>query len=458
MRGSEAEGLQAQRSCLKVLNHLDRLKAVEDAAKLLGAHKSCHPKWRHAVGDCLGEFHEAIVTAAKPISGPATDYHGFSAKQTANAIVRLIDLAQPYNAATIEDVKMALAAFFTPVQMEAHPTDVCNQACSGCTFHHDIPSLKPDAKAFPFCELERLASLRPRATTIAGGGEPTAYKSEGRRFDDYVAALKRLLPTTAFGLITNGTLPVRTETLNQFDWVRISIDAEERTTYEAFRKTAHFEIALGTVLRLLRESSVPSVGAGFVYCKQNYAEAPAFARLLFERVRSECPQQLDRLNIAYRPLRNDSRETAIPFPEFLNEDDIARVERDFLAMSNESPELCQFLRNQTNCYILGGGNRHEGATFDRCGYSGIFHLVRASGEVRPCCMRLESADFYLGNVRWDSPETIALNTLWNAEYLKPGCDSGGCKLAKLNATIEEGLAAKVRASESSLIKNNPFFG
>jgi MoaA/NifB/PqqE/SkfB family radical SAM enzyme len=456
LRGDDHVGLHAQRSSLKVLNHLPTLAAREKAARLLGVGPGCEAAWRHEVATLLGAFHEWTVRHAETARRP-NDYESAVA-ETGKVISGLAELAQLYNGATTQQIRAALAEFHTVSHVEAHATDACNQRCSGCTYMHDIPHLKPPPVSFPFWAMSRLANLQPRAVTLAGGGEPLLYASQGAHFDEYVATLRRLLPDTFFGLVTNGTRPAAISTFEQFHWIRVSIDAASKETYEAFRKTEHFEAVVDRVIWLLKETKVKSVGAGFVFCKANHAEAPAFARLLFDRALRECPHELERLTVAYRPLRNDSTDPTTPFPELLDESDVEQTSQEFLDIADADPELERFLRKQTNCWVLSGGNTHRAETFQSCGYSTIFHLIRANGDVRPCCMRLDSPDFYLGNILWDPPDVIALNTLWNAAYLKSGCTAAGCKLSSLNATIEAGLNGKIPASTAPLVANDPFFG
>jgi hypothetical protein len=88
----------------------------------------------------------------------------------------------------------------------------------------------------------------------------------------------------------------------------------------------------------------------------------------------------------------------------------------------------------------------------------IHRLIRANGDVRPCCMRVSEPEFDLGNLLRDPPETVALNVLYNAAYLRPGCDALGCKLGVLNRLIADGLAGVVRPSTDPGVAGNPFFG
>jgi hypothetical protein len=146
------------------------------------------------------------------------------------------------------------------------------------------------------------------------------------------------------------------------------------------------------------------------------------------------------------------------FPEGITADEAGAAECEFAALARSDDDFSRFLRDQTNCEVIARGNSHQPVSFERCDYSMIHRLIRANGDVRPCCMRLAEPEFDLGNILRDSPETIALNVLYNAAYLRPGCDGHGCKLCGLNRLIAQGLAGEVQPSTIPAVANNPFFG
>jgi len=350
-----------------------------------------------------------------------------------------------------------LRGIYRAPHIEFHPTDACNQRCRGCTYEHDDPERRPEAVAFPYDQLQRLATLEPRAVTIVGGGEPTIYREKTHDFVDLVGRLRELLPEAQFGLISNGVRLPRNSVgwANQFKWVRFSVDATVRSTYKTLRGTDDFDRVCDNLVRLLNETNIPSLGVGFVYSRCNISEASAAARFFFDLVMRQCPSALPRFNIAYRPLRRDIQHgDRSDFPEAITASDIAKVELEFVQMAKASPALEKFLREQTNCSDISLGNCHRAQRFTRCGYSTLYRLIRANGDVRPCCMRVAAPGFHLGNLLRDIPETIALNVLYNAAYLRPGCDAQGCKLCGLNRLLE----SEVRDEDKASIRESPFFG
>jgi sulfatase maturation enzyme AslB (radical SAM superfamily) len=166
---------------------------------------------------------------------------------------------------------------------------------------------------------------------------------------------------------------------------------------------------------------------------------------------------LGRLRIDYRPLRKDAKDEGRVFPEAVTNDDVVKAEADFLRLANDE-EFGTFVRCHTNWEVIRRGNAHEPVDFSQCGFSTIYRLIRANGEVRPCCMRIGEPEFYLGNVLRDAPESIAMNVLFNAQYLRPGCDGPGCKLCRTNRLIEDGIAGRIEPSTIPAVAAYPFFG
>lgn len=209
---------------------------------------------------------------------------------------------------------------------------------------------------------------------------------------------------------------------------------------------------------VLRHTSTQPINVGYVFSRENIEDAAAAASFFFDMVERLCPEALSRLCIEYRPLRRDAKDEGRDFPEAVTKQDISGAEASFRRLVLNRPNFGAFLSARTNWEVIRFGNSHEVTSFRHCGYSSIFRLIRANGEVRPCCMRLAEPEFYLGNILSDLPESIALNLLLNAHYLRPGCDGPGCKLGQINRLIEEGLAGRANRSLVAAVAANSFFG
>lgn len=138
-------------------------------------------------------------------------------------------------------ITSCLREYSTIRHMEFHPTDVCNLSCKGCTYGHDVPSLKPLPIQFPFDQIHKIAQLDPKSMVVIGGGEPSLYRNRHFRFQEMVEEVVRTNPGIKLALVTNGTYRPPGDWPNQFSWIRVSLDAATPETYLSFRGEPMFE-------------------------------------------------------------------------------------------------------------------------------------------------------------------------------------------------------------------------
>lgn len=165
-----------------------------------------------------------------------------------------------------------------PHQVLLCVSDLCNQDCSFCTYRSSLgwgteqfaedgnknPNRKI-AKEKAFELLDDFAELGVRAVQFTGGGEPTVHPD----LDEIVC--HALANGLEVGLVTNGTRLLRLGTLERLAWIRVSIDAGNRTTYEAMRKSKLWPKVMQNVALMARIEG-PTVGANFVTTRENYRE------------------------------------------------------------------------------------------------------------------------------------------------------------------------------------------
>ena len=342
--------------------------------------------------------------------------------------------------------------YLTVGHIEFHPSDNCNLSCTGCTYAHD--RREPERVFFPLDGVGRLAELNPESVVIAGGGEPLLYSDNGKIFSDLLKEMRKQMPKTKFALITNGTLKYFFTNWGEISWVRISVDASTPSTYTKFRGKSLFERVIANFLEYL-DTPIENVGMGFVYSTINIHEYVEFARFIYNLVRDKKPEKLHKVNIQYRPFKEDRIGIANPY-KITPQQVQSTVER-ILIMTQQYPDMIPFLKEQTNIESFVGGSIFQPYRFTECNYSKIFRIVRADGELRPCCIRVLEPELSLGNILTDSPEKILgnLRRVYSCEI--PYCEPRYCRWNYTNHLLEEGLSGRVSPSSNPLIQNDPMF-
>jgi MoaA/NifB/PqqE/SkfB family radical SAM enzyme len=349
--------------------------------------------------------------------------------------------------------KAELAEYIKVKHLEFHPTDICNLRCTGCTYGHDV--IDVPKISFPFEHIEKLALFNPASLLIAGGGEPTLYRQKQYRFQDMVAKVFDTLPGVQAGLITNGVVKPPGDWPKLFDWIRISIDAATPQTYEAFRGEPFFTRVCNNLLKYLAED-IKYVGVGFVFSNINIQEAVRAASFFYNFVRNESPENLYKLNVQYRAMRIDP-------PVFTDQYDINKEQIDAFATEvlkaiDDNPAFERFLREQTNIVDVQNGNPHKPQGFSRCYYAEIFKIVRANGDLRPCCVSSLEPDLHLGNLIADEIASIANKTFLAAErQLAPYCNARHCRMCGISHVIERGLSGKLAPSNIPAVQADLMF-
>lgn len=431
---SRDKGFHVARNLLKPLNHLDALHDKDRIAEELGLHNI------HTQPDVFEENYRLL------------EAHQKRQLETDDVIARIAATC----GMSASDVADSLQKHFVVRHMEFHPSDVCNLTCKGCTYGHDDPLRKPPPVNYPYSSLNRLVELQPKSMVLIGGGEPTLYQSEGMRFDALVHRIRDLLPETQLALVTNGTFKPAGKWPDEFSWIRLSLDAATGTTYSSFRGRPMYERVLNNYLDYLGHN-VARVGVSFLFANSNIHEYSAVARTVFALVQSQRSDLLPKVNIQYRPLRRDPIGYDRPFTEAVSESQIAAAISEVRRLADSSDEMRCFLRDQTNITAILGGNSHPPHSFSRCQYSQIFRIVRASGELRPCFIRVVEPEFNLGNILTDRIETIALNNLFVAARRNRHCDPHGCRQCHVNFVLEQGLAGNLQPSNSPEVQADPMF-
>jgi MoaA/NifB/PqqE/SkfB family radical SAM enzyme len=176
-----------------------------------------------------------------------------------------------------------------PHQVYLIISDRCNQDCFFCTYRSSNGwgsqnfgadtgqgfTMNPNRrieKAKCFEIIDDCAELGVKALQFTGGGEPTVHPDHAEIFR---YALDKGLQC---GLVTNGT-NIPKGVVSRFSWVRVSVDAGRRETYELTRKSKLWDKVLTNIAELCAVKG-PTIGCSFVMTRENFLEVVQFCDLM----------------------------------------------------------------------------------------------------------------------------------------------------------------------------------
>jgi len=152
-----------------------------------------------------------------------------------------------------------------PISVELSLTNRCNFNCVWCSDKHLRIRQADD---MPLSTIEKLAcdlaAHGTKGVTIEGGGEPTIAE----HFEEAIHIFKG--KGLSLGLITNGSIRLEQELVDQFDWIRVSLDASCQEEMELLKKYRNFEDVMSNIFYYTKGK--PVVGIGYVATKDNLSQ------------------------------------------------------------------------------------------------------------------------------------------------------------------------------------------
>jgi len=355
--------------------------------------------------------------------------------------------------------------------LEFHPTDVCDLSCKECHYRN-----KENA-TIPFYKVNQLLKgLAPRAITVTGGGEPNVYMSESRNMNDLILQIKKALPNTELGLINNNTHIPSGNWTKHVAWQRTSIDACSRKTYFYLKGADKLDNAIENVKRLLYDTSIPFIGIGFLYRRENIREIESFLVSWFEWYKNEDKTIQQRFNIQFRPISPSIEKVETIRKEeetFLGEDIEKGVDEEIIKVqtfANRNVAFQTFLANNTNFHsmirtkegaISNSHFLHTPKNFNHC-YNALIHRVlRANGDEYPDFLLCNCPELKLGNTiinKQDEEKVkIALMQFYYFNRECAYCNGEICRQGWVNQIIENHLYGTIAQEEIVSVPQNYFF-
>ena len=255
---------------------------------------------------------------------------------------------------------------------------VCNHRCKHCVSYtkelYDPKSMFDESYVKPVAE--QLKALGVQAIHFTGGGEPLVFSKFAQTAEMLLGMGFQL------SLVTNGALlgKVPVETLKQFTWIRISIDAIRNETYQIVRGAKSINPILAVVddvVPVLSKAGV-TVGASFVTFDENVSEIYPFTAWAKSRKFNNI-----RISYGWTPAGMDildaTRAEANKQLDMLEEDKIADDNFSVFTMRHR---------------LMVGETRE----FTHCWYSDAVVIIAADGCVYRCCVLKYTEEGKLGSV------------------------------------------------------------
>lgn len=149
-----------------------------------------------------------------------------------------------------------------PISIEMSFTNRCNFKCIWCSDKKLRARQEDDMSIFTIKKLAKdLAKHETKGVTIEGGGESTIVPY----FSEAVEAFKN--EGLSLGLITNGSVRFADDIINQFDWIRVSLDASCREEMKILKGSNDYDRIINNIIHFTHRK--PVVGIGYVATNRN---------------------------------------------------------------------------------------------------------------------------------------------------------------------------------------------
>ncbi len=158
--------------------------------------------------------------------------------------------------------KLEKGEFVPPITAEIDPSNKCMLKCDFCMFEQ-YRSNKNSILPWSIYQnvLGDLRELGVKSITFTGGGEPLTNP----RFNQMVGAA--LMLGFEVGLVTNGVLLNKVENIEEFKFIRVSLDAHNREDYVNLKGVDYFNTVLENVTTALKRNKL--IGLSYVVCDKN---------------------------------------------------------------------------------------------------------------------------------------------------------------------------------------------
>ena len=264
--------------------------------------------------------------------------------------------------------------------LELHLTNYCNLNCSYCTYKS-----KDSKHSIQFDDLVRIKDLAPMEVLIAGGGEPTLFRENGRDFNDVIGYLRECFPGTRIRLITNGTVIPEGDWLSKADEISVSLDDESRESFLANKKNNLFDAVWNNIQAYLYKSPVSNIRITKIFNRQNVEKSIVLAEKVFLLWNNLPTDDIKRSHFKFLvfPMADDQKQDAPYNASLLTADQKSAWLTILSDIKNTKPEFYAFIENNTNLLDLAKTDPVV-LPAERCWPVTHYILLGADRKIYPC--------------------------------------------------------------------------
>lgn len=301
-----------------------------------------------------------------------------------------------------------------PTHVQLIISDLCNQDCHFCAYrmsggfstenfadeegNKNPKRFMPTGKAMEI--LEDCADLGVKAIEFTGGGEPTVHPDHL----DIIEYAQTLGLQT--GLVTNGVRIKEHKAFRDLTWLRVSLDAGKRETYERIRKSKQWDRALSNI-KLATTFDSTYLGVGFVITRENYKEIVEACSLVKD------------LGVPYIRLSAMFSNLGAGYYNGIY-DDITVLRAEAKKLNGDGFKVVDFFGERINDLEL------ESPDYDFCGYQQFVLYIGGDQKVYTCCTNAYTTHGEIGDLRDQSFAE------WVASYRRYDFNAKGCHHCQFN--------------------------
>lgn len=375
---------------------------------------------------------------------------------------------------SIESIKEKVDAINDKVQFNAKSvsmielqlTDKCNLNCPNCHFRNqgDI------SMQYEWLDLIN-TEIRPKAISLAGGGEPTLYPF----FDTVVEKLKFTENKPQIGLITNGVYIPNGVWQNLMDWIRVSLYTVQDGLYSGKNKSM-LNLVLDNIEKYMRMDELGMLGVSILFYHGNSTDCVDLAYEIYEmftrsgRDIAKFNLQFKRAFILMNPYEIDARMHSENVALNFSDEEIAQATELYERYCEKKPEFKAFLNTCSNIQNMMSIDKRNiaiaqtdlsvdnGCNITRC-YTSLEHrLITPDGYVYPCptVAEMRNRSFAIGHIT-DSMDEFRkkVEKYYNGD--NACCNSKFCRHSEHNKIVESCYNGEIAASYTNEIHGDFFF-